>query len=230
MRHIDLSSSDGNSYGKPGLYLTEPSSGRLLLVVQANTQDSTDVVMFADALTADGWNVLHIVAANPTADADAAATMILDTLKRATAEINADPKTPLQIVAIADGAAALPACMTVLQSHRHATLPAIGGIAMIDAFEQPATESPAPRMSDIAAELAKLDGLATIVAARRSSTDTRRTGMSYHRQLQALGRETHYLVLAETDTPLLAQLADAQNAPGREIRWLLDPVHSRNGA
>lgn len=230
MRHIDLSPSDGNSCGKPGLYLTEPASDRLLLVVQADAQNTDEVATFANALTADGWNVLHIVAANPTADADAAATMLLDTLKRATSEMKAAPTTSLQIVAIADGAAALPACMTVLQSHRHATLPAIGGIVMIDSFEQPATESPAPRMSDIAAELARLDGLATIVAARRTSADTRRTGMSHHRQLQALGRETHYLVLAETDTPLLAQLADPQKALGREIRWLLDPVHSRHGA
>src|SRR5690606_38921812 len=117
---------------------------RLLLVVQADAQNTDEVATFANALTADGWNVLHIVAANPTADADAAATMILDSLKRVTSEMKAAPTTSLEIVAIADGAAALPACMTVLQSHRHATLPAIGGIAMIDAFEQPATESPAP--------------------------------------------------------------------------------------
>ncbi|MGB6081267.1 MAG: hypothetical protein WBF99_17625 [Xanthobacteraceae bacterium] len=228
MRHIDLSPSENDSQSKSGLYLTEPTSHRLLLVVQASTQDSTDAAMFAETLTADGWSVLHIAAANSAADADAAATMIFDTLKHAMTEMKIASAAALKIVAIADGAAALPTCMTVLQSHRHATLSAIDGIVTIDGFGQTAAKSTAPRMSDIAAELTRLDGLSTIVAAHRLSTEARHAGMSHHRQLQALSKETHYLVLSESKTALLTQLADAHNALGREVRWLLDPVHSRN--
>lgn len=228
MRHIDLSPSDKKPRGKSRLYLTEPPSRRLLLVVQADAQNHRDVATFATALTAESWNVLHV--ALPRGDADAVATIILDTLARAASELTAVPIASLQIVAVAYGAVALPACIATLQSHRQMKQPMIGGIATIDAFEQSAAISTAHRMPDIAAELAELDGLATLVAARRLSAETRRAGMSYHQQLQALGRETHYLVLAENDAPLLTQLADAHGALGREVRWLLDPVHSRNGA
>lgn len=227
MHHIDLSLSDQGLDGQSGLYLTEPASNRLLLVVQSDVQRSDHVVAFAQSLTREGWNVLHLAAA-PPADADAIAAIILDTLARAASRLTTSPNSSLRIVAVADGAAGLPACIATLQSHHQKEQAKIGGIVTIDAFERPVAT--ADRMSDIATELAKLDGLATIVAAYRSSTEARRAGMAYHRQLQALDRETHYLVLADSDVPLLTQLADAQHALGREVRWLLDPVHSRNSA
>lgn len=227
MHHIDLSLSDQNPHGRSGLYLAEPASNRLLLVVQSDVQRDDRVMAFARSLTSEGWNVLHLATASP-ADADAVATIILDTLARAVSRLTANPNSSLGIVAVADGAAGLPSCIATLRSHLANEHARIGGIVTVDAFEQ--AGATADRMSALATELAGLDGLATIVAAYRSSMEARRAGLSYHRQFQALDRETHYLVLAESDVPLLTQLADARHALGREVRWLLDPVHSRNGA
>jgi hypothetical protein len=174
-------------------------------------------------MTPEGWNVLHLACA-ATADAETAAAEITDALVRAARRLALPPSRPLQIVAIADGAAAHAACLAVLRSHGQPASPEISGLVAVDAFAS------ASASATVAAELADIDGLATVIAARRSNAEARSGGLAIHQRRQSNGRESHYLVFAEHDAPLLSQLADAQSALGREIRWLLDPVHSRNGA
>lgn len=223
MRHIDISSAE-HANAAATLYLTESASDRLLLVMDAGPSSHDDVAMLAETMTDEGWNVLHLAVTESTS-ATAVAVAINDALSRATTQLAST--RPLRIVAVADGAAALPACLAVLQSHRKESLPAIGGIVTVDAFAStPATNE----ISNIAAELAQLDTLVTVIATRRSSPAARRGGMSYHQLLQANGRETHFVVLAENGLTLFKQLADARDPFGREVRWLLDPVHSRNVA
>ena len=225
MRHIDISSAE-HANAAATLYLAESASDRLLLVMEAGPSSHDDVAMLAETMTDEGWNVLHL-AVTKIAGATAVATAINHTLSRATTQLASTSTRPWRIVAVADGAAALPACLAVLQSHRQESLPAIGGIVTVDAFAStPATNE----ISNIAAELAQLDTLVTVIATRRSSPAARRGGMSYHQLLQANGRETHFVVLAENGLTLFKQLADARDPFGREVRWLLDPVHSRNVA
>jgi hypothetical protein len=225
MRHIDISSAE-HANAAATLYLAESASDRLLLVMEAGSSSHDGIATLAEAMTDEGWNVLHL-AVTRIANATAVAVTINDALSRATTQLASTSTRPLRIVAVADGAAALPACMAVLQSHRRENLPTIGGIVTVDAFAStPATNE----ISNIAAELAQLDTLVTVIATRRSSPAARRVGMSYHQLLQANGRETHFVVLAENGLTLFQQLADARDPFGREVRWLLDPVHSRNVA
>jgi hypothetical protein len=225
MRHIDMSSPEDANMAAT-FYLAESASDRLLLVMEAGPSSHDDVATLAEAMTDEGWNILHL-AVTKIAGATAVATAINHTLSRATSRLASTSTRPWRIVAVADGAAALSACLAVLQSHRQENLPTIGGIVTVDAFAStPATNE----ISNIAAELAQLDTLVTLIAARRSSPAARRGGMSYHQLLQANGRETHFVVLAENGLTLFQQVADARDPFGREVRWLLDPVHSRNVA
>jgi hypothetical protein len=190
--------------------------------MEAGPSSPDDVATLAETMTDEGWNVLHLAVTESTS---ATAVAINDALSRAATQLAS--MRPLRIVAVADGAATLPACLAVLQSHRQENLPTIGGIVTVDAFAStPATNE----TSNIAAELAQLDTLVTVIAARRSSPAARRGGMSYHQLLQANGRETHFVVLAENGLTLFQQVADTRHPLGREVRWLLDPVHSRNVA
>lgn len=226
MRHIDMSSPEDANMAAT-FYLAESASDRLLLVIEAGPSSHDGVATLAETMTDEGWNVLHLAVTEST-NATAVAVAIKDALSRATTQLASTSTRPLRIVAVADGAAAaLSACLAVLQSHRQESLPAIGGIVTVDAFAStPATNE----ISNIAAELAQLDTLVTVIATRRSSPAARRGGMSYHQLLQANGRETHFVVLAENGLTLFQQLADARDPFGREVRWLLDPVHSRNVA
>ena len=223
MRHIDMSSpQDANMAAT--FYLAESASDRLLLVMEAGSSSHDGIATLAETMTDEGWNVLHL-AVTKIAGATAVATAINHTLSRATTQLATT--RPLRIVAVADGAIILPACLAVLQSHRQKYLPTIGGIVTVDAFAStPATNE----ISNIAAELAQLDTLVTVSATRRSSPAARRGGLSYHQLLQANGRETHFVVLAENGLTLFQQVADTRHPLGREVRWLLDPVHSRNVA
>ena len=223
MRHIDISSAE-HANAAATLYLAESASDRLLLVMEAGPSSHDGIATLAETMTDEGWNLLHLAVTESTS---ATAVAINDALSRATTQLTSTSTRPLRIVAVAAGAAALPACMAVLRSHRQESLPAIGGIVTVDAFAStPATNE----ISNIAAELAQLDTLVTVIATRRSSPAVRRGGMSYHQLLQANGRETHFVVLAENGLTLFQQLADARDPFGREVRWLLDPVHSRNVA
>ncbi len=225
MRHIDISSAEHANVAAT-LYLAESASDRLLLVMEAGSSSHDGIATLAETMTDEGWNVLHLAVTESTS-ATAVAVAINDALSRATTQLASTSTRPLRIVAVADGAAALSACLAVLQSHRQENLPTIGGIVAVDAFAStPATNE----ISNITAELAQLDTLFTVIAARRSSPAARRGGMSYHQLLQANDRETHFVVLAENGLTLFKQLADARDPFGREVRWLLDPVHSRNVA
>jgi hypothetical protein len=225
MRHIDISSPE-NANAAAALYLAEPASHRLLLVMEAGTSNHDESATLAETMTLEGWNVLHLVVTKAV-DAASVAAAINEALSRAAAQLTSTATKPLLIVAVADEAAALATCMAVLQSHRQADLPTIGGIVTVDAF---ASTSSAHDISNITTELMQLDALATVIAARRSSPAARNGGMSYHQLLQAKGRETHFVVLAENGSTLFQRLADARDSFGREVRWLLNPVHSRNVA
>lgn len=222
MRHIDISSPE-NANTAAALYLAEPASDRLLLVMEAGTSNHDESATLAETMILEGWNVLHL-AVTKIGNPASVATTINNALLRAATQLTSTATKPLRIVAVADEAAALATCMAVLQSHRQADLPTIGGIVTVDAFAS------TNELSTITTDLAQLHTLVTVIAARRSSSEARRSGMSYHRLLQAKGRETHFVVLAESGSTLFQQLADARDPFCREVRWLLDPVHSRNVA
>jgi hypothetical protein len=83
-------------------------------------------------------------------------------------------------------------------------------------------------VNEICQKLATLQNLASIWAVHREERALREATLKHHVDLQARGRETHFLVLPDRTRSLAQQLVDARDPLGREMRWLLDPVHSRS--
>lgn len=224
MHHFDLSTVAGAAC-QASLYVPEQTKGLLLCIAPANETDRIGAL--ASTLTSEGWGLLHI-GPSTAKSTDTTDATIIDHLTRALAQLDCARNRSLQIVAVAEGAAAVPLANVVLQSHQKGVTPAIGGIVHIEAFglNDPDLRR---RFEEVATDLARLEDLASILAVRRNSAG-RREAFTYHTKLQKLGRESHFLALAGDNHPLLGRLGDAQSSLGRETRWLLHPVHSRNPA
>jgi hypothetical protein len=218
MHHIDLADLSGRADGHLHLYLAERTCGSLLVLV-SRAPDAEETEPLAAALTAEGWHVLDVRLA---ADGDVGAATILHALKDATARLLPPSAGRFPVILIADSAAVLPACIAVRQSHRQAEQPVIGGVAMVDGFENAGRQA-----DDAVSKLAGIEDLAVLVAAYRGTGEGRRAGLSYHRHLQQSGRESHFIVLPREGPSPHDRLADPRDPFGREIRWLLGPVNSR---
>lgn len=221
MRCFDLTSATDPAC-KTVLYAPDRTEGMLLITTSRRKID--DLEAMAATFASDSWSVLHIdfgpePAGFTIADIGDAVSRAIDALGHVLGN--------LPIVAVAEDQAALPVAEAVLQSHRQAASPTIGGIVLAGAFDVGSPELQR-RFDDLATELAELQGLASIVATGRS--DTRQAALAYHIKLQRLGRESHFLVLNDYGQPLWQCFGDPRSPLGREIRWLLQPVHSRNPA
>lgn len=196
-----------------------------LLVVLTSTADINEREASGSRLASDGWGLLDIDlgVAPPT---DIVAHTIGDIVARALAEITSAQQADLPIIIAGEAGTAVTAVEVVLQSHLQAATPAIGGLCLVDAFD---VQPPDLRQQfdALATSLSELPRLASIVVARRQSGG-RRAAWDHHLRLQELGRETHFLALADDGSSLLRRLGDALDPLGREVRWLLRPVHSRN--
>ena len=180
------------------------ADGRLLIMLHANA--GAEIAQALATLHHEGWNLLNIADAP---DDDAAAVELLALVQDTLNEIGGAPKP----VFVAEAGAAGRACRTLALWHRRGTLPRDCGLVAIDAL-------------DIAVDsLTEIETLATLIAASREATAARGAGLASHRALQARGRDSRFVAVA--DTQWAAQLADPAQPIGRELRWLLDPVHSR---
>jgi hypothetical protein len=166
---------------------------------------------------AEEWSVLEL-------DCDAAAgadagTAILDAIAHA---VEAMPTpagdTSAEIIVLAERGCATSAAMAILAAP--AGFDAPQGLVTIDAFAETG-------FLPLGAELAACDRLATIWTVARGAADLRNATLAYHASLQAQGRDSHFLVLPDVASSLAAQAAGARTPLGRELRWLLAPVHSR---
>lgn len=209
--------------GRAWLHAPERMEG--LLVVLTSTAEIDERETSASHLARDGWGLLHIDlgSASPT---DIVAKATGDIIARALAELTSVQQADLPIIAVGEGEAAVTAMEIVRQSHLQTTSRTIDGCCLVDAFD---SQSPELRQhfDALATKLSELDHLASVVATRRQS-DGRRAALDHHLRLQQLGRETHFLALADEGSTLLQRVSDALDPLGREIRWLLRPVHSRN--
>jgi hypothetical protein len=210
MQRIELKLS-GSSGTTGVLYPAERPDSRLLVWI--GPHDGAEGSQPANSLTGEGWNVLHTGIA-PGRDDAATIAGIVGALTAAMSHV---PKA--RIVAVADGTSVPAACAAVLETYRRDDVAAIGGLVVVDAVPDMAAA--------VWASLSGLSTLTTLIAARQPSREARQSGLACHRQLQVLGRDTHFMVLAETGRSLAAQLADPRDVFGREVRWLLDPVNSR---
>jgi hypothetical protein len=218
MQRIDLTQPSQQDSGSVVLYRTGHSTGPLLLCVErTDADDFGRIDQLAEALIREGWSVLH-VRFEPTTDLAATAARIVDALARAAAEQASASATTIRVIAIAATTSVPAALAAVLASHQQSQSPAIAAIVTVD--------SP---MSDaeMAHPLAAIDGFITLTAAYRPSRQSRDHGLALHRYLQSLDRDSHFMVLAESDRPLSSRLSDPRDPLGSELRRLLDPVNSR---
>jgi hypothetical protein len=214
MQRIDLEPSSSHRGADSVLYLADRPSKRLLAWIDTDVVGNVPgITKLAHELTDEGWNVLHIRAA-----ADAGADAIAGAIAAATSRGDASLGPP-HVVVIAEAASVTAACAAVRNSHRRSEGVAIAGLVTVDATP----DSTARDWSS----LAEITGLATLIATRRSSGAARHSGLVYHRHLQSLDRNTHFMVLTDDGRSVAERLADPGDAFGREVRWLLEPVNSR---
>ena len=194
----------------PTLARPERSSDRLLVWAWRKGSE-TGGAAFIEACVSEGWNVLETgcnIAVNETTAAD-----IADAVKQCA--------TPGGTLFIADRDLAPAVCRAVLDICRSGSIAGAVGLITVDAFADDA-------LQPVADALAEFDVVATIWAARRNNADVRRKTLAHHTGLQARNRETHFVVLPDEARSLVQHLADPRDPLGREMRWLLDPVHSRS--
>jgi hypothetical protein len=194
----------------PTLTRPERSSDRLL-VWGWHKGDETGGAALIGACVAEGWNVLE-TACN-VADKETTAADIADAVKQC----------PVfgGTLFIADQDLAQSVCRAVLDLCRSGSIAGAVGLVTLDAFADEA-------LQPLADALAEFEVLATIWAARRNNADVRRKTLAHHTALQARNRETHFVALPDDALTLAQHLADPRDPVGREMRWLLDPVHSRS--
>jgi hypothetical protein len=199
----------------PAPVLTQPdeASGRLLAWIRPH-DSKADGAAFIDSYVAEGWNVLEAGAA--VADNEVAARSIVDAVKQADSYVSFT-----SIMFIADHGAASAVCQAILQAHRKDLLKGPCGLVTIDAFAERAV----PALGD---KLAELENLATIWAVHRTHSALRKRTFARHTALQTRGQETHFLVLPNAARSMAERLADTRDPLSREIRWLLEPIHSRS--
>jgi hypothetical protein len=167
-----------------------------------------------DAYVSGGWNVLEIGCAS--SDDDNTPAGIVDAVRQSRSRADGAPT-----IFIADKGTAFAVCQAALLARRSGLLTGPGGLVTVDAFAEDS-------VNEICEELAALEGLASIWAVHREERSLREKTLKHHMNLQARGRETHFLVLPDKARSLAQQLADPRDPLGREMRWLLDPVHSRS--
>jgi hypothetical protein len=214
VQRIDIKPSSRLPGADSILYRADRSSNTLLVWIDADGEvDVAGIEKLARVLTDEGWNVLHVRTAP-----DANAHTIVETIAAAVPHSNLSVGPP-RIIAVAEASSVAAACTAVLDSHQRNVAPAISGLVAIDATPD--------GTADPWASLAGISGLTTFIAARLSAGEARLKGLAYHRQLQSLERNAHFMVLADGGRSVATQLADPRDAFSREVRWLLEPVNSR---
>jgi hypothetical protein len=158
--------------------------------------------------------VLEIGCASPGDDGTPAG--IVDALRQSRTHSDRAPT-----IFIADRGTASDVCQAILLAHDGGLLTGPSGLVTVDAFADDGVD-------EICEELAALENLAAIWAVHREERALREKTLKHHVNLQAQGRETHFLVLADKARSLAQQLTDSRDPLGREMRWLLDPVNSRS--
>jgi hypothetical protein len=158
--------------------------------------------------------VLEVGCASP--DHDGTPAGIVDAVRQSRSRADGAPT-----LFIADQGTASALGRTILLAHRSGSLTGPSGLVTVDAFAD-------DHVRAVCDELAGVENLATIWAVHREERALREPTFRHHMMLQARGRETHFLVLSDKARSLAQQLADARDPLGREMRWLLDPVHSRS--
>jgi hypothetical protein len=199
--------------GAPMLARPERMSDRLLVWVWTPGSEAGGAA-FIDGYVSDGWNVLEIGCASP--DDDGTPAGIVDAVRQSRSRTEGAPT-----IFIADKGTASAVCQAVLLAHEGGLLTGSTGLVTVDAFADDGA-------NDICEELAALESLASIWAVHREEPALREKTLKHHVGLQVRGRETHFLVLPDKARSLAQQLADPRDPLGREMRWLLDPVHSRS--
>jgi hypothetical protein len=194
----------------PTLARPERSSDRLLVWAWRKGSETGGAV-FIEACVSEGWNVLE-TGCN-VADNEATSADIVDAVKQC----------PLagSTIFLADQDLAPAVCRAVLDLCRSGSIAGAVGLVTVDAFAD-------DTLGPVADALAEFAVLATIWAAHRNNADIRRKTLAHHTGLQARNRETHFVVLPDDARSLVQHLADPRDPLGREMRWLLDPVHSRS--
>jgi hypothetical protein len=199
--------------GAPMLARPERASDRLLVWLWKPGSEAGGAA-FIDAYVSEGWNVLEIGCASP--DDDGTPAGIVDAVRQSRSRADGAPT-----IFVADHGTASAVCQGVLLAHRSGLLTGPIGLVTVDAFA-------GNDIKAICDELAGLEDLAAIWAVHREEHALREPTFRHHMMLQARGRETHFLVLPDKTRSLAQQLADPRDPLGREMRWLLDPVHSRS--
>ncbi|HEX2366344.1 MAG TPA: hypothetical protein VHJ00_15130 [Bradyrhizobium sp.] len=199
--------------GAPMLARPERASDRLLVWLWKPGSEAGGAA-FIDAYVSEGWNVLEVGCASP--DSEGTPAGIVDAVGQSRSRADGAPA-----IFIADQGTASAVCRAVLLAHRSGLLTGPSGLVTVDAFADDAVKA-------ICEELAGLENLATIWAVHREERTLREPSFRHHMMLQVRGRETHFLVLPDKTRSLVQQLADSRDPLGREMRWLLDPVHSRS--
>jgi hypothetical protein len=199
--------------GAPMLARAERMTDRLLVWVWKPGSEAGGAA-FIDAYVSDGWNVLEIGCAS--SDDDGTPDGIVDAVRQSRSRADGAPT-----IFIADKGTASAVCRAVLLAHRGGLLTGPCGLLTVDAFADDGAD-------ETCEKLAALKNLAWIWAVHREERALREKTLKHHVNLQARGRETHFLVLPDKARSLAQQLADARDPLGREMRWLLDPVHSRS--
>lgn len=179
---------------------------RILVLLQDG--DAVDSAHALAALKREGWSVLSF---SQTADSDNAAAELLALVQ---AGLDKAGSSPSPVFVCGCGTAAL-AIRTLTLWHRRGVLPRACGLVTIDA-------------ADLSLEpLAEIETLAWMIAANREAAAARHTGFACHHALQARDRDSRFIVMNAART-LADEITDATGQFGRELRWLLYPVHSRS--
>jgi len=221
MRTIELASPVGAGGDHARLYVPELPTSRLLVTLAGPLEAAT-----ANLLGEDGWSILSITSAKGDSDTP---SLISELIAQAAGQLAA-VASPLRIVAAADGAVETAAFIkAITESHRSGSA-AVRGLVALDPFAASSQEglNTDESIAEFAEGLLPFNGLAIILAARASSTDQRRLTLALHRRLQALGKDSRFLAIRDNGGSLPQWLANGRDQLGREFRWLLDPVHSRN--
>ena len=199
--------------GAPMLARPERASDRLLVWLWKPGSEAGGAA-FIDAYVSEGWNVLEVGCASP--DSEGTPAGIVDAVGQSRSRADGAPT-----IFIADQGTASALGRTVLLAHRSGSLTGPSGLVTVDAFADDDAKTTCE-------EIAGLENLATIWAVHREERALRELTIRHHMMLQARGRETHFLVLPDKTRSLAQKLADPHDPLGREMRWLLDPVHSRS--
>ena len=196
----------------PVLASPERASHRLLVWVWKAGSEAGGAA-FIDAYVAEGWNVLEIGC--PASDASATSIGIIDAVAKSRS------RSEGATLFIADRGTASAVGQAIVLGDRDLLIAGACGLVTIDAFAEDG-------FAAVGETLAGLENLATMWAVHRSERSLREQTLRHHAMLQASGRETHFIVVADPAKSLAQQLADSRDPLGRETRWLLDPVHSRS--